>query len=371
MKKTLFLALILTAVASGRLPAQPAPPPSLSVPAPQPLPSATETSFADRAAQLKARAEQSAVTLTRFDLNFPGGTARQLADAIEKAMGKPLNVIVPEEFAEAKLPPIKVSDVTVPQLFKTLPEGSYKRSPGRGEILSSYGFKSIDGPQTDATIWTFLVYKNQEASGGLTQFSIDFPGGTPKQLVAAIQKATGHSLNVIVPEEFADMKLPPLKMNDVDVSQLFHALELASIKVETYRGGNGPFQQKTTSYGFRTDGKLSDDTVWYFHADKVAPPPGNSPDKISRFYALAPYLNAGLKVDDITTAVETAWKMSGETKPPAISFHKDTKLLIAFGEPEKLLTIDAILQALKPEPPKSQFGPPPPEKKSGEAKAQD
>jgi len=38
--------------------------------------------------------------------------------------------------------------------------------------------------------------------------------------------------------------------------------------------------------------------------------------------------------------------MLGEGEDPKISFHSDTKLLIAVGDPEKLQTIDAALQAL-------------------------
>jgi len=51
-------------------------------------------------------------------------------------------------------------------------------------------------------------------------------------------------------------------------------------------------------------------------------------------------------VDDITTAIETGWKMLDDTSPPAIRYHKDTKLLIAVGDPTKLETIDAALKAL-------------------------
>ena len=58
----------------------------------------------------------------------------------------------------------------------------------------------------------------------LTRFNLDFPGGTPKELVAAIEKAMGRPLNAIVPDELADTKLPALKMNSVDVAQLFSAL---------------------------------------------------------------------------------------------------------------------------------------------------
>jgi len=70
-------------------------------------------------------------------------------------------------------------------------------------------------------------------------------------------------------------------------------------------------------------------------------------------------------VDDITTAIKTGWEMMGlsgaggfgggggsggggrESAQPKISFHKDTKLLIAVGEPSKLETIDAVLKALQ------------------------
>jgi len=332
MKKTFALALILSALSMGSVPAQPAqvirPPRSIS------------------AGTLVLNNNQADTSeLTKFSLNFPGGTAKQLADAIEKSMGKPLNVIIPGEYADAKLPPIKVTDVTVPQLFETLREGSSRRSP-RGDLVSSYGFQT-PGPQTETAIWTFSVYNNQEAAG-LSTFNIDFPGGTPKELVAAIQKANGKPLNVIVPPEFADIQLPPLKMNSVNVNQLFRALESASLRIDSYAPYvGGP--QRTSGYGFRTEGNITDDSIWYFHVDKAS----THAEKISRFYALAPYLESGLKVDDITTAVETAWKMAGEKSPPEISFHKDTKLLIAVGEPEKLQTIDSVLQALKPAPPLS------------------
>jgi hypothetical protein len=366
MRKTIFLAIILTAFTTGRLLAQPAPSSAEALTTPAPVPS-----FSDRVAQFKARAEgeqAKATPLSRFSLDFPGGTPKQLAAAIEKAMDKPLNVIVPDEFAGTKLPPIKVTDVTVPQLFDTLQIGS-RRYFGN-EVQSSYGFTSNENSKSDNTIWTFSVFTNQ-VSGQLTKFNIDFPGGKPKDLVAAIQKASGHPLNAIVPEEFADMKLPPLKMNGVDVNQLFHALALASFKTETYETGmfGNPYQTKNTSYAFQTEGKITDDSIWYFHVDKVPTPPITPPQKTSRFYALAPYLDRGLKVDDITTAIETAWKMMGETSPPAISFHKDTKLLIAVGAPDKLQTIDAVLQALKPEMTKPQATPtPPPDKKTAVSK---
>ena len=192
-----------------------------------------------------------------------------------------------------------------------------------------------------------------EPEGQLTRFSLDFPGGTPKDLVASIEKAMGRPLNVIVPEEVAGTELPALKMSGVTVPQLFQALTAASRKSEAVVSGFSPYgpqsyQMANTGFGFRqgSEGKPTDDTIWYFYIDKPVLPPVSSSAKVCHFYSLAPYVDRGYTVDDITTAIETGWKMMGDTNPPAISFHKDTKLLIAVGEPSKLETIDALLKAL-------------------------
>ena len=65
---------------------------------------------------------------------------------------------------------------------------------------------------------------SQNQAPALTKFDLDFPGGTPKELVAAIEKAMGKPLNAIIPTENADMQMPPLKMDDVDVAALFNGV---------------------------------------------------------------------------------------------------------------------------------------------------
>jgi hypothetical protein len=196
-------------------------------------------------------------------------------------------------------------------------------------------------------------------ASGLTRFNLDFPGGTPKELVAAIQKALGKPLNAVVPDEFAEVKLPPLKMTNIHVADLFNTLIWASKErvayytSTSYGGFGGPssnYQNYTTAYGFKTESTPTDDSIWYFFEDKPAVPPfaESPPSRICRFYLLTPYLERRLTVDDITTAIQTGWKMLGDKETPSISFHKETKLLIAVGEPRKLETIDAVLKALEP-----------------------
>ena len=198
-------------------------------------------------------------------------------------------------------------------------------------------------------------------SGKLAKFNLDFPGGTPAQLVKAIEKATGKPLNAIIPIEYVGEQLPPLKMSNVDVPRLFQALKLASVRQVQYETGSyfgggmmggAAYATYSSSYGFKTENPETDDSVWYFYEDNPPKPPQHqsTPAKSCRFYQLAPYLERGLTVDDITTAIQTGWKMMGETSPPEISFHKETKLLIAVGEPDKLGVIDNVLGALQPAP---------------------
>jgi hypothetical protein len=188
---------------------------------------------------------------------------------------------------------------------------------------------------------------SQDPAPVLTKFNLDFPGGTPAELVKAIEKAMGKPLNAIIPTEDADIPLPSLKMNDVVTPQLFTALEAASRKTVEIQNFPNSYTQYNLDYGFRTaDGPISDTSIWYFHAEKPNLPPVISTEKVCRFYPLEVFLNRGFTVDDITTAIQTGWKMAGATPPPELNYHKETKLLIAFGEPRELDTISSVLQSL-------------------------
>jgi len=182
----------------------------------------------------------------------------------------------------------------------------------------------------------------------LTKFNLDFPGGTPAELVKAIEKATGKPLNAIIPDEDADIQLPALKMNDVVASQLFAALEAASRKTVMVNVGYNNYSQRQTAYGFKTPDNGTDNSIWYFYAEKpdLTPQPQPPLEKTCQFYSLEPYLNRGFTVDDITTAIQTGWKMSGDAPPPELNYHKETKLLIAFGTNAELETIIRVLQGL-------------------------
>jgi hypothetical protein len=187
---------------------------------------------------------------------------------------------------------------------------------------------------------------NASGAESLVTFDLTFPGGGPAALVKAIEAASGKPLNVIISKQDEDIQLPPLKMTGVNVAQLFQALETSSEATVAIQYAYSPVRSTiTTSYGFKTAGEARENSIWYFHVQKPSDSP-LTPAKVCRFFSMAPYLEHGFTVDDVTTAIQTGWKMAGDVSPPTLNYHKETKLLMAFGDPDELKTIDSVLQTL-------------------------
>ena len=172
-----------------------------------------------------------------------------------------------------------------------------------------------------------------------TKFNLDFPGGTPAELVSAIQRASGRPLNGVIPIDLANTPLPPLKMEEVDVGHLFTALTNASTR-QMLRGDG---MWENAHMGFETQGKAGEESVWYFFSRTPLELP-----TLCRFYSLSTYIDEGLTVDDITTAIQTGWKLMKTAKEGTMSFHKETKLLIVVGNGPQLAMVEDALKALQP-----------------------
>jgi hypothetical protein len=208
----------------------------------------------------------------------------------------------------------------------------------------------VNGPSVMSPPDGYVLVKITNA---LTKFDLDFPGGTPKDLVKAVEKATDKALNAVIPDDCANLKIPALSVKNVTVPQLFDVLGLVSSKTEHYlfqsNDANVTYEDFTDSYGFRTEGVPNDDSIWYFYWDKRSTPQKVISPTVCQFYQLGPYLDTGYKVEDITTAIETGWKMLDDGKSPEISYHKETKVLIAVGARNKVQMIDEVLKQLSKE----------------------
>jgi hypothetical protein len=200
-----------------------------------------------------------------------------------------------------------------------------------------------------------------KVTNSLTKFDLDFPGGTPKDLLKAIELATGRPLNAIISDDCVDLKISTISVKHVTVAELFAVLTEASKNNERFTvldprdrsiGGNGSDTRysyvQESSYGFSTVGEPTDSSIWYFHWNKgvYQEPWQVLSSTVCRFYQMEPYLAAGYKIEDATTAVETAWKMLGVTNAPDISYHKDTKVLIVVGKQEQVDLVADVLKQL-------------------------
>ncbi len=198
----------------------------------------------------------------------------------------------------------------------------------------------------------------------LKKFNLEFSGGTPEELVAAISKAQSQPLNVVIPVDLQSVKIMPVKIYNATVEQLFDAIQLAStreVPVPTYIGTaigtrNSSVQFKTSSMGFRASGKpVTDATVWAFFVEPspaflatmeaISDPAVAAAPPICQYFQLAGYLE-DRSVEDITTAIQTGWKMLKANPMPQLSFHQETKLLIAVGPAEQIALIPQILDQL-------------------------
>ncbi len=260
-----------------------------------------------------------------------------------------MKAIIPLLLLSSVVPFNAVMGQDEPSTIQTIPATAGRAGPRGGGFGGGFGGMGRGGNlESDFA---------QFAGAKLPRFDLDFPGGTPGALAEAIQKASGKPLNVIIPTEFRDTQLPAMKMKAVTVPELFQALQLASVRTEPFVTGTtmnaagnriNSVTYQSTGYGFRAPPTTDpENPVWYFYvarpgaATLIEPPP-----KICRFYWLGDYLKT-YTIDDITTAIQTGWKMLSDASPPNINFHKDTKLLIAVGEADKLKVIDAVLAELR------------------------
>lgn len=205
----------------------------------------------------------------------------------------------------------------------------------------------------------YVLVKN---TNSMAKFDLDFSGGTPKDVVKAVEKATGKPLNAVIPDNCADLKIPAVSVKNVTTAELFAALKQVSKTTRRYcvinatSGMEEERMERVSTYGFQTEGIPHENSIWYFikEGEDGGPYIITSPP-VCRFYQLSPYLEAGYKVEDVTTAIETGWKMLGITRTPEISYHKDTKVLIAVGDLDKLKTIDDLLKQLSTGKPKDKM----------------
>jgi len=160
-------------------------------------------------------------------------------------------------------------------------------------------------------------------------FNLSFPGGTPKEFVEAVNQAAARSIrdprpiNLLVPGDLADVKIPPMELRAVNATTLFESLSLLA------RSSPDGLEWRSSSENVWVLGRRADNR------------------KTQAFYV--GNLLQKFKIEDITTAVEATWKL-GTHNPeaaPELKYHKDTQLLIARAYPAQLTIMSEVISQLR------------------------
>lgn len=211
------------------------------------------------------------------------------------------------------------------------------------------------------------------------RFDILFNGDTGHSLAEKLGEAV-PGINIMLPGDSAHLSVPFMQLKNVNLTELMAAFAAAS-KADMGRGRPGYslepvagasniliFQQVQQPGGV-TDPNTGS-VVRIPYPAPSGPTPGfpgaasggpmggggfggapGQPASGSSFFDLSTILQSGdLKVDDITTAIRTAWSsVEGGKVPPegALKFHQETKLLIVTGSPEYLQSATSIVEILQ------------------------
>lgn len=160
-----------------------------------------------------------------------------------------------------------------------------------------------------------VAAEGKAKSADTETFDLKFPGGSPSELLAAI-KTAGGKVNALVQPGMEKVQFPKLDFRGVTTANVLTAVSMLD---------NGRSRW------------LENDRVWVLIA-----PPTNRRTQV--FYV--GNLLSQLKIDDITTAIQTTWQMAGKPVTTEMKFHEETKLLIVLGEPKQCESVSEVLGQL-------------------------
>ncbi|MCC6661352.1 MAG: hypothetical protein IT437_10750 [Phycisphaerales bacterium] len=165
--------------------------------------------------------------------------------------------------------------------------------------------------------------------------SVEFPGGTVNEYVAALKKAAGGTpVNAVVSEEAGVQVLPPISLRSVSPYVALSAIPAAA------GFGTGNWEV----HPIAEPGAASVNTV---SVDFLAQDRGGRGLEVFSTQRLLSG-DAAIAPDVLLTAVDTALQMEGGGKSRAdVMFHKDSGLLLVRGSPSQLNAVSQVISQLQ------------------------
>lgn len=270
-----------------------------------------ESSMAANPADVRANQNGPAI----ISLDFPGGSVSDLVAAIDKTVGTPLNVVGDQAAMAAAVPAFSVHNVSVTDLIATV-------GPDAGS-----------GVQIGAAGPNLIFVKRLPGWRPEGRLNLDFPGGTLADLVAAVEKADGSSINVIGEKAALATPVPAFAVRNAGGLGVMSAVGqlLEPQGIEFHPAGDGVFIIRQRPIGEHR--KSQDDSSF-------------------ESFQLGPYLNEHQTVDQIVSAIQTGWTLDPAHEPEALhfKFHPGTQLLLVSGPSEAVILTRRIIDTLQRTP---------------------
>ncbi len=164
--------------------------------------------------------------------------------------------------------------------------------------------------------------------------SVEFEGGTVAQYIVALEKVAGP-INIVVPEDAAEIPLPAIGLNNATVSA---AIELLNTRVP----GDGYAMilqvEKIRPFDAR------EQPTYRMQLDRYGRE--RKPQEETQVWSAAQLLATHFKSADVLAAIEAALDVSNLSTKAEIRFHEATGLIIARGVDAQLSIIDDVLDQL-------------------------
>jgi hypothetical protein len=154
-------------------------------------------------------------------------------------------------------------------------------------------------------------------------FDLDFPGGSIKDLLAAVEKASGQAPNVVIGGGGESLVIPPLKMRAVSLSALFGALQTSGIGAWIPNRSAWAVTDPRTFAPWSQKGSL-------------------------QVFNVKTLLKSN-DINDLFAAIQLALQLGdkGSKAPADVKFHKETGLLLVYGNSVQVAAVHDVLRALE------------------------
>lgn len=157
-----------------------------------------------------------------------------------------------------------------------------------------------------------------------------FPGGTVLELIDHMEQALGRPPPVIVGEGARELQVPAFELHSAKSDNVFGAL--MRLLADT-----APKEARLTI--------VPHADIWVINAFPAEASPEGQPQM--NIFHIGPLLET-FRLEDLTTAIETAWEMAGAEKDGRMRYHEETSLLFVRGNRDQLILVSQILNELRP-----------------------